>query len=302
VRSLLKRLRALPAVNSAVVFPVRAAMRALGADWAPVVAHLPRSGVTRSRLPDGAILRFRSSGDDFVPNQVFWRGWRGYEPEQASLFYALARRSRGTVDVGAHVGYYAILAGLANPAGRVLAFEPLPEVFDRLRENLALNPAAPVTAIRSALAEEAGDAEMFRVHLGIPCSSSLSRDFMEGAHAGVLSVTVPVQVADEAVAAADLERVDLVKIDTETTEPAVLAGMRATIARDRPDIFCEVLPQADAGALQRLLAPHGYRWYQLTDDGPRERGEIAADPRLVNWLFSARPETQRELADGGRPA
>jgi Methyltransferase FkbM domain len=38
-----------------------------------------------------------------------------------------------------------------------------------------------------------------------------------------------------------IAKVDLVKIDTETTEPAVIRGMARTLARDRPDVVCEVL-------------------------------------------------------------
>jgi FkbM family methyltransferase len=45
----------------------------------------------------------------------------------APLFWRLACKARVTLDIGAHVGYYSVLAGMANPAGTVFAFEPLPD-------------------------------------------------------------------------------------------------------------------------------------------------------------------------------
>lgn len=93
--------------------------------------HLHRLGRVATRLPDGRVLRLWSQADDWVSNQVFWRGWQGYEPETTPLFYRLARRAHVTLDVGAHVGFFSLLAGHANAAGRVFAFEPLEKAFRR---------------------------------------------------------------------------------------------------------------------------------------------------------------------------
>ena len=48
-----------------------------------------------------------------------------YEPEQTQAFQEIVRPGSVVYDVGAHYGYYTLLASvLAGPAGRVLAFEP----------------------------------------------------------------------------------------------------------------------------------------------------------------------------------
>jgi tRNA G37 N-methylase Trm5 len=82
---------------------------------------------------------------------MYWRGAFGYEPETSQLFYRLATTSHGVLDVGAHVGYYWILAGLAHPSARVYAFEPYPVAFERLLRNLELNQLGNVEPIRLAL-------------------------------------------------------------------------------------------------------------------------------------------------------
>src|SRR5262245_6348395 len=90
-----------------------------------VCKHLPRVGTVRRRLPNGGTLSLWSRGDDWVSNQIYWRGWDGYEPETASLFFRLATRAAVTLDVGAYVGYYTLIAAHANPNGVVHVFEPL---------------------------------------------------------------------------------------------------------------------------------------------------------------------------------
>jgi hypothetical protein len=80
-----------------------------------MIKHLHRFGIVRSRLPHGRTLRLWSRGDDWIANQVHWRGWDGYEPETLPLFFRLAATARVTLDVGAHVGFFTLLAGHANP-------------------------------------------------------------------------------------------------------------------------------------------------------------------------------------------
>jgi hypothetical protein len=41
--------------------------------------------------------------------------------------------------------------------------------------------------------------------------------------------------------------------------------------------------------LERLLEPHGYRYYQLQADGPARRQQIIGEPVWFNYLFTARP-------------
>lgn len=91
---------------------------------------------------------------------------------------------------------------------------------------------------------------------------------------------------DELVAGADLATVDLVKLDTEGTEPQVLEGMRDTLRRHRPVIFCEVLPdRGTEEALEAVFDSLRYRYYLLRGDGPRLMGRIFPDGRWRNRAF-----------------
>ena len=231
------------------------------------------------------MLKLQSRAHDWVSNQVYWRGWQGYEPESVSLFFRLASHSRITFDVGAYVGFYSLLAAHANENGRVYAFEPLPAACERLRRNIELNHIYNVEIVDRAVGEINGVAEFFTASTQLPCSSSLSYEFMQS-YADLYSTPISVITLDNFVQEHDLSGIDLVKIDTESTEPQVLCGMYKTLERDKPFILCEVLGRGSERPLEEILGPLGYRYYHLTPDGPIQRERIEGHPEWLNYLFA----------------
>ena len=263
--------------------------------WRPEfpVRHLPRVGFVNRSLPDGRRLSLWSKGDDWVSNQVYWHGALGYEPETSRVFYRLAARARTTVDVGAHVGYYSLLAAHANPRATIFAFEPLQAVHERLVRNARLNGVTNITCVAAAAGRENGTAPFFHVSsLATPCSSSLSYDVVKH-NDDITSSTVRVVRLDDFLDEHGVSDVDLVKLDTEGTEADVLEGMARILERCRPTIICEILPETAAAAerIELLLRPLGYRYYLLEPGGPFARDQIRADPtrRSRNYLLSVAP-------------
>jgi len=290
LRQTIKSLRRWTPLNYAATQVARWGFQACGKTPAWAVKHLHRVGTVTASLPNGRVLRLWSRGDDWISNQVFWRGWAGHEPETTTLFLALAQKANAIVDVGAYVGYYALLAAHANPAARVLALEPLPAIYARLVRHVSLNRLSNVEGLMVAAGAREGVAMFYHHSHELPTSSSLSRDFMTGAE-NLVATPVPVVTVDRLVRERDIPRVDLVKIDTESTEPDVLLGMRETLARDHPWIVCEVLK--GRGAEERLapiLAPFGYRFYLLTPEGTLPKNRIEGHPQWLNYLFAARDE------------
>lgn len=282
----LKSLRASQPFNRVATSAVHGLLSATGLHSEAAVKHLHRVGPVRRRLPNGRTLCLWSRADDWVSNQIYWRGWDGYEPESVPLFFRLAARARVVFDVGAYVGFFSLLAAHANADGRVYAFEPLADAYCRLLKNAALNELKNIECIASAVGEIDGVADFYHVAGDMPCSSSLSFDFMQTA-GDVRSSTVPVITLDRFVRENGLSRVDLVKIDTESTEPQVLRGMIETLRRDRPAILCEVLRgRGSETQLAEILRPLGYRFYHLTPDGPVPRDQVEGHPDWLNYLFT----------------
>jgi FkbM family methyltransferase len=249
--------------------------------------HLARTGLVRARLPNGRTLRLWTRGDDRISTKVFWHGWNGHEPETSAVFFRLAVTARTTLDIGAYVGLYSLLAGHANPRGSVVAFEPLPRAFARLRRNVLLNSLVNVACDPRAVSQGDGDADLFVPDRRFPSSSSLSLTFARTKTTSPGRLRVRVASVDSIVEETGLQAVDLVKIDTESTELEVLEGMAHTIERSRPAIICEVLESSPTKEqIEALLGRLEYRSYHLTPSGPIPSRHILGHPVWKNYLFT----------------
>lgn len=167
---------------------------------------------------------------------------------------ALARHLRpGDVfyDVGANVGFFTLLgARLVGEAGRVYAFEPLPDNLQALRRNLSLNDAGQVEVLGVAAAERTGTARL------VVTESSLGARL--GPPEAADGLVVETLALDDAVVGRGLLPPSLLKIDVEGAEGAVLRGMRSVLAEHRPIIICEVhgvgTPQRVVDGFARALS------------------------------------------------
>jgi FkbM family methyltransferase len=140
------------------------------------------------------------------------------------------------IDVGAHVGLYAVLGGkILAGRGRVLAIEPHPRAVEQLKDNITLNGLENVIVKAAAASAEHGTARLAVPPTNDPSFSTLeSAPFDEAERLAVRTTTVDAEVARY-----DL-RPALVKIDVQDHEVAVLQGMTETISRHRPTILVEV--------------------------------------------------------------
>ncbi|WP_181705383.1 FkbM family methyltransferase [Chthonobacter rhizosphaerae] len=199
------------------------------------------------------------------------------------------RLGRGSVffDVGANVGFFTILAARAvGPAGRVVAFEPSPANVHLLRRNISANGFPNVTVIEAAASDHSGSGELLLARLS--GGSALSTADRPPDTTGSLSVRLV--SLDDLVAGGGVRLPDVVKIDVEGAEEAVLKGMTGLLRRAAPVIVFEVDDadrarlDAKAEACQAVLRPFGYRFTPLADSYPGAGWHVAnilAEPEAV---------------------
>jgi len=139
------------------------------------------------------------------------------------------------VDAGANVGYFTLLA--ASLGARVISYEPTPAVFERLRENVALNGFDRVTAVNAAVADKRGVLRLYQSP-----EDPEANNLFDGEGVSVEVATVSL---DEDLAARGVQKVDLLKIDVEGAEPLVLAGASLLLNNPgAPAVVIEVNPVA----------------------------------------------------------
>jgi FkbM family methyltransferase len=185
-----------------------------------------------------------------------------YEAGTLRAIELLVRPGDVCIDVGANVGAVTLAMALrVGDAGHVHAFEPGPPTFDRLKQNLRLNPAlrARVTPVQRGLSDAPGLLH-WREAEGHPGNASLRKSGSD---------RVRVITLDDYAARRRLGRIAFVKIDVEGMEPNVLRGGQKILDRDRPTLHFETLRtfvdrrRDDFRALDDMLRGLGYRLYRL---------------------------------------
>ncbi len=181
------------------------------------------------------------------------------------FFAKYLRPGMNVVDVGANFGYYTLLfADAVGSTGTVISVEPNPDTVRLLRETVSLNGFAERTrVVNQALAEEKGKAWLYSPD-GEPKNALIVEhpDFPGGR-------TFEVETTSLDELTADSLKIDLVKIDAEGGELAIIAGMAKLIARDRPAIVLEFNAARYAEPrefLEVLLANYGYA-HEIVSDG-----------------------------------
>ena len=170
------------------------------------------------------------------------------------------------VDVGANVGFFSLLAARHLGArGTIVAFEAHPRVAATLRRNLARNS---VRADVRAVAVGAVDGRTTLHVAAHPGGSTIAAD---AATDEVSRVAVDVVTLDRLVEAGSIPVPDVVKIDVEGAEDAVLDGLERTARAHAPTLVIE-LDDELADRLERRvdataarLVGWGYRVDRLPD-------------------------------------
>jgi len=247
-------------------------------------SSFPYVGILTWEPVPGQTVKMYSDGTDVIVTSLYLAG--EYEPEVTRVWLQLLKPGMKVLDIGAHTGYFALLAAMCCEQTQVLAIEPVPRVLTYLYRNLALNAVQNrVMVFAGGASDHQGRDTFYQVEaITLPCSSSENKGFREHK-----AITTPIQVelmpVDDLLAQIGMPQVDLVKLDTESTEPLVVAGMLKTLQHARPLMICEILSDQAGQALQALLTPWDYRYFSLTAQGLVQQETLRALPGITNFAF-----------------
>lgn len=144
-----------------------------------------------------------------------------FEVETTKLFREIIEPGSTIIDVGAHVGYYTLLAArLAGNAGLVYAFEPEPQNHELLVQNVDLNGYTNVIPISKVVSNEPGTATLFLTSFDSGRHSTYQSNIRD-----TESIQVPSTTIDQFFESIESPQIDLIKIDVEGAELDVLLGM-----------------------------------------------------------------------------
>lgn len=182
------------------------------------------------------------------------------------------RSVRCIVDVGAHHGSMTAWFRASFPTARVHAIEPDPATFERLR--VAFVDDSLVTLANLALLSNEGRATFHRGHMDATSSvfprNTTGRRYFNSAYTMRETLEVTCRTLDSYGADAGIDRIDILKLDTQGSELAILEGGRGLLSAGRIDVvvtefFC--IPHYEGAPLLdeiwTYLRQKGYELFDL---------------------------------------
>ncbi|HSA34553.1 MAG TPA: FkbM family methyltransferase [bacterium] len=195
----------------------------------------------------------------------------------------MARDWSLVLDVGANQGDYAAEVQKVNPACRVVCFEPNRDLLPALQ-------GRRIAEIHTTAVGDTGDNITIHINTADPSQSSLFRRSSD-----TVERRVPCVMLDDFCVSRGVERIDMVKIDTEGNETAVLRGMRHLIERSVADMiqFEYGGTYRDAGTSLKEafdLLSEQYIVCRLCPQGlvPCAYGAVQEHYRYSNWVAVSR--------------
>jgi FkbM family methyltransferase len=161
---------------------------------------------------------------------------------QIDLCRSILKPDAIVIEAGSHVGTHTVALSKVLALGEIYAFEPQYRLFGLLSGNLALNSCNNVRAFNKVLLEVEGEVDVESNDFAGPYGSASAvakngNGSLRRANGYVRYDRIASTTIDKFVAEKQINRVDLIKIDVEGSEPQLLKGACATIERDRPDIL-----------------------------------------------------------------
>ena len=189
---------------------------------------------TQITIPEGIIMLDQT---DVAVSGALALG--AFENTEADLFRKCLKPNLVIIDIGANIGYYAIIAGKGiGPRGKIFAYEPENRNFSFLKKNIEANKLANVIPLKIALSNEKG---MSKLYLDEDNKGRHSLAYEKNKECLVIET----DTLDNSLEQFGSPAVDIIKIDIEGAEFLALGGMTETIRRN-PNliIFSEFYPRA----------------------------------------------------------
>ena len=159
-------------------------------------------------------------------------------------------------DVGAHIGFFSLIAArIVGSSGCVAAFEPDSGNAGVFRANCERNRMPQITLTQAAVWRTSGQILFERADRA---SSGMEGRVTEGESSVHEVVRVTGISLDDYVFEQGGKPPNLLKIDAEGGESAVLLGAQAVLVRYKPSLLCEIHDPAIERELADFLARFGY--------------------------------------------
>ncbi|MFG2483400.1 FkbM family methyltransferase [Streptomyces virginiae] len=257
--------------------PLISALRAYVRHAPPALAHAPliryldqalargpRTTIARTR--DGDLTAVTTS--DLIQRFLYLHGV--WEPHLTAWIRGRLAPGDTFIDVGAHTGYYTLLASrLVGAAGSVVAIEASPAFHAILEEALRRNACHNVRTANVAAADTTRTLTLY-----LQDEANLGNTSAVQPRTSHSSFQVDARPLPEILHPEELATARLIKIDVEGAEASLMKGLAPTLGHLRADaeLVIEVTPRSlskQGQSVHDVLDPlraHGFHTYRIAND------------------------------------
>ncbi len=213
-------------------------------------------------------MRVLVRADEDVGRDIYFL--REFEPRESAFIFENVRESDICVDIGANVGFYTVCLAKRASRGAVHSFEPVPLNYHVLAVNVLANSLSNVVMNNYAVGDTNGE-----VDFCIAQDGSYSSLVNTGRRAITGTAKTRIVKLDSYCCEWNLPRIDILKVDVEGAEPAVIRGTAGLLADPdrRPrlimlELFEPMLRQfgCTIEKVQALMHTYEYRPFVFVKD------------------------------------
>lgn len=207
---------------------------------------------------------------------------------EATLMQQFLGPNQTVFDIGANCGEWSQFALKTQPSINIYAFEPVPPVFERLKNTLGQNKN--VKLFNHAISDKIGLALFHYYPEADGLSGFFYREVLRGDHPDPLILEVPEKTLDTFCLENNISFIDFIKIDTEGAEWKVLTGAKELIKNHQIKAIqfeyggCYVDAKTTLKSVMAYLGENGYVLFRIM---PKGLIHIAKwEPYLENYHLS----------------
>lgn len=210
--------------------------------------------------------------------------YNGFEETEIQFLKDTLKEGDYFLDIGANIGLFSLFAAeKVGPSGKVIAFEPAPDTFQKLTENVQINNFTNVELHNLGVSDQVAKIPFFVSQNGYDAWNSFGNLTNKSQ---TIATEVEVKPLDDLLSTIDAAKIKLVKIDVEGWEKFVLFGGQHFFKTQQPIVMMEFTESTcfEVGymvqELYDIMETHGYRWYEL------KNGKLISHKKQIHYPYN----------------
>lgn len=219
----------------------------IGSMWSYHLSKiLPKGWKTGIRLKNGLTFMVRSrTADRMIMKEIFLQ-------EIYNKYNIEVTAADTVIDIGANIGAFSLYASQKASRGIVYCFEPFPDNYQLLKEQLRINHIQNVQAFNLGVSNKAGQQDLYLSGIN---TGGHSLQFEQAAGKVTIQTTTLEQFCQDH----QIHHIDFLKLDCE--------GSEFDIIKHNPDILhriskivmeCHPYPSESVEGMKQLLESYGF--------------------------------------------